>query len=153
MRIKRYAPVPGYESRPWPIRVAALLQFGLRAVVELALARREFARQAPAALAQGNRRIAQSARAPGQALPGDVVQVSRVAFVIPRIAARVPWRADCLVQALAAQNWLYSKGIATSLVIGAEISKDAGFNAHAWLTYGDTVVTGGDVTGYEELLV
>ena len=29
--------------------------------------------------------------------------VDRVAFSVPRVADRVPWRADCLVQALAAQ--------------------------------------------------
>lgn len=152
MSIKRYAPVPGYETCPWPVRATALVQFGVRAIVELLRARREFARRPPAELVQGNRQIARSARAPDKALPGDALWVSQVSFVIPRIADRVPWRADCLVQAIAAQKWLYSKGIATDLAIGVEMSEDAGFNAHAWLTYGPVVVTGGDVEGYEELL-
>lgn len=152
MSIARPAPIPGYESRAWAIRLAALVHFGSRAILQLAQARWAFARKAPSALVDGNRQIAQSARPPDHALPDDALTVSQVGFVVPRIAARVPWRSDCLVQALAAQKWLYSKGIATRLVIGAELSEEAGFNAHAWLAYGDTVVTGGDVDGYAELL-
>ena len=30
--------------------------------------------------------------------------VEQVAFAIPRVAKRVPWRADCLVQALAGER-------------------------------------------------
>lgn len=73
--------------------------------------------------------------------------VDRVAFVIPRVAARLPWRADCLVQALAARRWLGAHGIATSLVLGVRKDGEA-LAAHAWLKVGERTVTGGDVSDY-----
>jgi len=77
--------------------------------------------------------------------------VERVAFVIPRVAARLPWRADCLVQALAARRWLARHGVTTTLTLGVPRDKPADFEAHAWLTAGDRIVTGGDVSGYVPL--
>ena len=78
--------------------------------------------------------------------------VDRVAFVIPRVAARLPWRADCLVQAMAAQRWLGRYGIATTLTLGVPKDKMPTFAAHAWLSAGDRIVTGGDVSGYVPLV-
>ena len=75
--------------------------------------------------------------------------VDRVAFVIPRVAVRLPWRADCLVQAIAARSWLSRQGIATTLTLGVPRDKPANFEAHAWLTAGDVVVTGGNQTDYQ----
>lgn len=86
--------------------------------------------------------------------PIDVRQsalIKRVAYVIPRLAARVPWRADCLVQAMAAERWLAREGIATRLTLGVPKDKKPDFEAHAWLTVGDVVVTGGDISGYVPL--
>jgi len=77
--------------------------------------------------------------------------VDRVAFVIPRVAARLPWRTDCLVQALAARRWLGRHGVATTLTLGVPRDKSANFEAHAWLTAGDRIVTGGDISGYVAL--
>lgn len=77
--------------------------------------------------------------------------VTRVAFVIPRVAARLPWRADCLVQALAAQHWLSSQQVSTTLTLGVPRERRAVFEAHAWLTAGDRVVTGGDISGHVPL--
>lgn len=74
--------------------------------------------------------------------------VERVAFAIPRVAARLPWRADCMVQALAARRWLDRAGIATTISVGVAKDMPASFEAHAWLTVGETVVTGGDVSRY-----
>jgi len=74
--------------------------------------------------------------------------VDRVAYLIPRVAARLPWRADCLVQALAAQRWLASHNIATSIQIGVPRDPRVQFEAHAWLIAGDRVVTGGDIDRY-----
>jgi hypothetical protein len=84
--------------------------------------------------------------------------VERVAFAIPAIALRVPWRSDCMVQAMAAQNWLARYKIPSTMTIG--VRKDvpsalgpsglgpSGFGAHAWLAVGDFLVTGGDISGY-----
>ena len=75
--------------------------------------------------------------------------VDRVAFVVPRVASRLPWRADCLVQAMAARSWLARRGIATMLTLGLPRDKQANFEAHAWLTAGDVVVTGGNESDYQ----
>ncbi len=91
---------------------------------------------------------------PAEAMSLDrhqVALVERVAFAIPRVAARVPWRADCLVQALAAQRWLSRHAVTTTLTFGVLRDKLADFEAHAWLTAGDRIVTGGDISGYVPL--
>ena len=77
--------------------------------------------------------------------------IERVSAAIGRAHHRVPWRADCVVQALAARRWLRRHGVPSSISIGV---KDVGknrFDAHAWLTCGDRVVTGGDIAPYAPL--
>ncbi len=76
-------------------------------------------------------------------------EVARVAFLIPRVAARLPWRADCLVQALAARRWLARLGHQTTLSLGSRRGAEGQFLAHAWLEWEGLVVTGGDVSDYE----
>lgn len=122
-----------------------LLADALRAVIELALARARLARQSDIFL------NGQAAQGVAPANPAGDTLVDRVAFVIPRVAARLPWRADCVVQAMAAQRWLGCAGIETRLVLGVPKEKLPDFEAHAWLTAGDRVVTGGDVSGYTPL--
>jgi len=80
--------------------------------------------------------------------PGQTAKVERVAFAIPRVAFYLPWRGDCLVQALAARRWLGHNGIATALHLGVHKDLSVNFEAHAWLTAGDKVVTGGTITEY-----
>lgn len=75
----------------------------------------------------------------------------RVAFAIPRVANRLPWRADCLVQALAAQRWLARRGVKTRLFVGVRKPSPAGIEPHAWLVAGDRVVTGGSIDDYSPL--
>lgn len=77
--------------------------------------------------------------------------VDHLAYVIPRVAARLPWKADCLVQAMAAEHWLKRAGIASTLHFGVPRDKAHRLEAHAWLTVGTRVVTGGDVAGYAPL--
>ena len=74
--------------------------------------------------------------------------VERVRYTIPRVAARLPWRADCFVQALAAKHWLHHRGVPTCLCIGVRKDRPDAFEAHAWLKHGDVIVTGGDIAGY-----
>lgn len=78
--------------------------------------------------------------------------VERVSFAIPAAGPRLPWRADCLVQALAARRWLRRHGIATSLYLGVRKNAPAGFEAHAWLMLGDQVITGGEDKMYTTLI-
>lgn len=77
--------------------------------------------------------------------------VQRIAVAIPGVALRVPWRADCMVQAMAARRWLARAGIGSTMKIGVRRDVPDGFGAHAWLTVGDTVVTGGDIAPYQPL--
>ncbi|RIV83057.1 lasso peptide biosynthesis B2 protein [Aurantiacibacter zhengii] len=62
------------------------------------------------------------------------------------------WRSDCLVQAMAAQNWLKRKGIPTSIVIGVDKSGDEGSDAYAWLRAGDLIVTDGNIDNFTVIL-
>jgi hypothetical protein len=116
-----------------------------RAVFELAAARlRLGSKQARSLIAAG----------PVPVTKLDPVQsalVERLAYAIPRVAARLPWRADCMVQALAAERWLRVNGIPSTLTLGVPRDKPTNFEAHAWLTAGDRIVTGGDVSGYVPL--
>lgn len=73
--------------------------------------------------------------------------IGRVAFAVGAMGARVPWRSNCLVQALAAKRWLARHGIDSRVELGARKAGEA-LDAHAWLTVGDRVVVGGDVKGY-----
>lgn len=117
----------------------------VRAGLELGLARLRFGSHQARAL------IAAPTSAITKLDASQAALVERVAFVVPRVASRLPWRADCLVQALAAQRWLGRHGVTTTLTLGVPSDKPADFEAHAWLTAGDRIVTGGDVSGYVPL--
>lgn len=120
----------------------------LRASFELALARYRLGAEHPIQLLQRARQLSQPTKAPTHAN----AQSARVAFAIPRVAARVPWRSDCFIQAMAAQRWLQHKGIASTLTIGTRKDQSGGFQAHAWLTCNDEIITGGDISGYVPLV-
>ena len=121
----------------------------LRAVAELAVARWRLGTQGTRQLLAG----AKTDDPPAISVlsqDGDAL-VNRVAFAIPRVGQRVPWRADCLVQALAAQHWLGRRGVATTLVIGVDKPGPADFAAHAWLMADDRIVTGGQVAQFHPI--
>lgn len=109
----------------------------------------DLARLETADLAQAN---AAAARIGRFAAPDDKAEVLRIGYVVSRTARLVPWRSDCLVQALAAQRWLLRGGIATEIVIGIDQTQKEGFLSHAWLRWGELVVTGGSVTRYSVIL-
>lgn len=114
-----------------------------RAVGELALARVRHGRGAAqdllgGAFGQGSP-VAVPATTHGSAI------IDRVSYLIPRVARRMPWRSDCLIQALAAQRWLARAGIASSIHIGTRTTPAKGFEAHAWLIAGAQIVTGWDI--------
>jgi hypothetical protein len=81
--------------------------------------------------------------------PADEDTVDRIAFAVRAMGARVPWRSDCLVQALAAQHWLAAKAIGSTVHLGVKLC-EAPLDAHAWLKVGDRIVLGGDVGDYSE---
>ena len=126
---------------------ALLARASMRAASELALARLRFARFSMAMVARGNANAARGREADA-ASEADRVTLEQLAFVIPRVAARLPWRSDCLPQAMAAQRWLADEGIASTLTIGIDRRDGLPFSAHAWLRHGEKVVTGGAVADY-----
>jgi hypothetical protein len=75
--------------------------------------------------------------------PADFALIDRIAYVIPRVGRRLPWRSDCLIQAHAAQRWLAAHSIPSSIRIGGR-TRESRFDAHAWLIAGETIVTGWD---------
>ena len=76
--------------------------------------------------------------------------LDRVSYAIGFMSARVPWRSDCLVQALAAHRWLQRASVSSDVCLGVR-KDEQGFKAHAWLKVGKRIVTGGDTSIYAEL--
>lgn len=132
---------------PW------LLAYSLQAIVRLARARLRFVRFDVSAVQARNKELAELGNG---ATAGNSPLPDRIAFVIPRVARFMPWRADCLIQADAAQRWLASNGYASRIIIGVEgvgqTSTKLPFGAHAWLEHDGRIVTGGDVSRYTVLL-
>lgn len=115
---------------------------------ELALANRALSRTPPRDLPLLP--SAQSAHGRAALSPLQAALVERVAYVLPIMGSRVPWRSDCLVQAMAGRRWLARAAIASDVCIGVR-KDDGGLQAHAWLKVGERIVTGGDISSYAEL--
>lgn len=79
-------------------------------------------------------------------------RVARIAKAVLLAARYVPWRSDCLVQALAARRRLTIAGLDSELRLGVRKAPGGSFAAHAWLLQGETMVTGGDASEYNRLL-
>jgi hypothetical protein len=90
-----------------------------------------------------------SVRSHGQAA-AIRVDTEHIAWALSAAARRMPFRADCLIQALAADLWLERHDVARDFHMavsrtGATASGDAGggIAAHAWLEVGGKAVSGG----------
>lgn len=129
----------------------ALLSGALRAGIDLAAARIELRRIKPHDVVERNRRVAEHTVSP--ALPSDACHTcDKAAFFISRMANRVPWRSDCLVQALAGQRWLARSNCASEIIVGAARRPDGSLEAHAWLRQGSRIVLGGDISTFQPLI-
>jgi hypothetical protein len=127
------------------------LVLALRGLIDLGTARIGLARIRPHGVMERNRKVA-ILRATENS-PAEIVRrCDEAAFFISRMAARVPWRSDCLVQALAGQRWLARLGIPSEIVVGTAKLANGQFDAHAWLRHGDRVVLGGDISRFQPLL-
>lgn len=122
-----------------------------RGTVQLAIARKDLTTLRMEDIAARNERAVALGAAQTGARQADAGKVRRIAILVPRLARRLPFRADCLVQAMAAQSWLARYGIATRVVIGVDSDNESGFSSHAWLLWGDDVVTGGDIARYQPI--
>ena len=77
------------------------------------------------------------------------IDIQRLSWAISVAAARVPWRSDCLIQAMAAVRWLRRHHLLADFHLGVAKDEQGGLKAHAWLCYGDLTVTGGQ---YDEFI-
>jgi len=69
--------------------------------------------------------------------------VARLRWAITAVAARVPWRAVCFQQGLAAHLMLRRRGIASVIYYGAAQAPEAGeLAAHVWVRAGPLDVIG-----------
>ena len=73
----------------------------------------------------------------------DPELLERVGFAVSAAGANVPWRSDCFPQSIAAYKMLQRSGYASKIRLGVEKADEDELLAHAWLTCGETVVTGG----------
>jgi hypothetical protein len=119
----------------------------VRATVYLAIARVNSTKTAPAKLlSRGIKRSESAESLPKSAKTKNMVE--RVTWAVLVASKHVPWRSDCLIQAIAAQHWLSRKNIRTELIIGARNDLETPFEAHAWLLHDGKAVTGGDFSRY-----
>jgi Transglutaminase-like superfamily len=125
-----------------------------RATRALAIARWNLPEVKPVDVLARNRLIAERlAHHGGAPDTANIPQLcDETSFFIRRMAKSVPWRSDCLVQALAGQDLLAQAGIATEIVVGTARKADGTFLSHAWLRQQERIILGGDVCEYDPLL-
>ena len=81
-----------------------------------------------------------------------LTKVRRIRWAIIKTGARVPWRALCFQQALAAQLMLRRRGIPSVLYYGAAQDDRSGLYAHVWVREGDIDVIGGEIANHFAIL-
>ena len=81
--------------------------------------------------------------APAQEM--HVAELRRIRMAVLACARRVPWRAACFQQGLAAQIMLRRRGIPSVLYYGAASDNRGGLSAHVWVRCGDFNVVGGEI--------
>ena len=88
------------------------------------------------------RRIAGLAARGKQGRAASPAEAMRIARAVGGWAWRVPWRAVCFQQGLAAQLMLRRRGLAARLYYGARWDDDGTLVAHVWVRSGDINVIG-----------
>ncbi|WP_353527004.1 lasso peptide biosynthesis B2 protein [Aurantiacibacter hainanensis] len=113
----------------------------VRGIWELAKARLRHLRLTPTAISNLNDPFR---GASGQAVENAAAleYLRGQALAIRRASLLVPWRSDCLVQAIALQRWSARAGIKTAITLQVGRDQEGEFVAHAILRYGHTVVLG-----------
>jgi len=82
----------------------------------------------------------------------DANLIERISYAMAAAANNVPWRSDCFPQTIAARMLLKRHGFDSTIHLGVERVGDDQLEGHAWLTSGDTVVTGNaDLSRYTEV--
>ena len=149
MNIAQSPHIPPKGQKPAWTDMRWLATYSARGLWELVRARLIFSRFEAKSIRTRNRTSKERADM-SASLPPDVL--ARIGYVLPRLSDRLPWRSDCLIQAIAAQNWLTAYGVGSEIQIGVEKPEGGEFGAHAWLLHGEKVVTGGEIERYHVLL-
>lgn len=71
-------------------------------------------------------------------------RLERVRWAVTACARRVPFRALCFEQGLAAQVMLRRRGIRSTLYYGAKLDANRTLVAHVWVCHGNVGVIGAD---------
>ena len=123
----------------------------ITAIIELALARIRFA-ATPAQ--EVVRSLEKRSRSTNCKLSADEssLDLHCISWAIEAASARVPWRSDCLIQAMAADRWLYRHGLVGDFYLGVKQNPSEPFTAHAWMRCSGITVTGGICDEYLPLI-
>ena len=121
------------------------------AVVELFRARIRLA-VVPTERLLGQLRSAGSAPQAASETPAGGKRLESIAWAIAAAGRRVPWRADCLVQAIAADRWLKRIGLVPEFSLGVMKTEDGVLRAHALIRCNNVTVTGDGLDGFSVLI-
>jgi hypothetical protein len=80
-------------------------------------------------------------------------EVKGIRWAIVVAARRVPWRAMCFQQGLAAQIMLRRRGVPSTFHYGAALDNESGLSTHVWVRDGDVDVIGGEIASHYAQLV
>jgi hypothetical protein len=122
---------------PWPDRwmlLEAVLWLALAGLVIIVLPFRNVGRLATRPVRR--RELPQHSR---------ITAVQHVRWAVQACARRVPWRAMCFEQGLAAQFMLRRRGVPSVLYFGVAPDDQTGLSAHVWVRDGDFDVVGGEI--------
>jgi hypothetical protein len=75
--------------------------------------------------------------------PTNPMLVAEIAWALQTAAFRVPWRADCLVRAIAARFWAQRAGLPFEFHLGVSRDPAGQLEAHAWTKSGLALLSGG----------
>jgi hypothetical protein len=84
--------------------------------------------------------------------PVTKAHLERFSWAIAAAASRVPWRSDCLVQVIAADQWLRCRRVPSEFYLGVCKNTYGEFRAHAWIRCGDLTITGGRFDQFSVLI-
>src|SRR5687768_7345613 len=73
---------------------------------------------------------------------GNPQRAARIAWALQSTAAVVPWRADCLIRAIAARHWAARVGLPFEFHLGVSFGKAGKLEAHAWSLSGTMFLSG-----------
>lgn len=82
------------------------------------------------------------AESPPHISPANDITASRIGWAVGAAARRLPWRRECLEQALAAYWMASRRGIGGTLYFGVAKDTATTIKAHAWVRCGTRLVTG-----------